>query len=145
MDSRLKVVLDTTVLISAFLSPKGVAAQTLDRVATDCILVLSDDILAELSRKLLTKKKIRKAYQYEDGKVRVYLDYLSSLAGAFVHEVLPISGVVRDPEDDMIIACAATVVADLIITRDKDLLSLGAYGRTQIITPREFLDEIDNP
>jgi len=66
MDLKPKVVLDTTVLVSAFLSPKGVAAQTLDRVATECIAVLSDDILAELSRKLLTKKKIRKTSDTSD-------------------------------------------------------------------------------
>jgi predicted nucleic acid-binding protein len=57
MHPKPKVVLDTTALVSAFLTPEGVAAQLLNHAAADCILVLSADILAELTRKLLTKKR----------------------------------------------------------------------------------------
>jgi len=143
MDSKPKVVLDTTALISAFLTPNGVSALVLERAVSDCTLVLSDDILAELSRKLLTKKKIRKAYQYDDADVREYIASLGVLAGTLVHDPVPISGVVRDPQDDMIVACAATVAAEFLITRDKDLLALVAYGPTRMVTPRQFLSEID--
>lgn len=144
MDWKPKVVLDTTALVSAFLTPAGVSAQVLDHTASDCILVLSQDILAELTRKLLTKKKIRNAYHYADADVREYVEHLSALAGALVHDPVPISGVVRDPEDDMIIACAATVGAEFLVTRDKDLLALGTYGTTRIVTPREFLTEFSS-
>jgi putative PIN family toxin of toxin-antitoxin system len=142
MDPKPKVVLDTTVLVSAFLTPAGVSARVLDHTAADCVLVLSLDILAELTLKLLTKKKIRKAYHYADADVREYVEHLSALAGALVHDSVPVSGVVRDPEDDMIIACAATVAAEYLVTRDKDLLALGKYGVTWIVTPREFLTEL---
>jgi predicted nucleic acid-binding protein len=33
----------------------------------------------------------------------------------------------RDPNDDMVIACAVEGRVDYVVTRDKDLLSLGAY------------------
>lgn len=140
MDATPKVVLDTTVLVSAFLTSKGVAAEVLERAVSDCILVVSDEILAETLRKLLTKRKIRKAYRYEDADARDYVDHLAALASAIVHDPISVPRVVRDPEDDMIIACAATVAAEFLITRDKDLLSLGTYGKTQIVTPRQFLD-----
>ena len=52
----------------------------------------------------------------------------------------PIAGVVRDPNDDMVIACALKAGANYIVTRDKDLLSLGAYEGIQIVTPRQLLD-----
>ena len=145
MTPKPKVVLDTTALVSAFLTPKGVAAQLLERTVSSCVLVLSDDILAELIRKLLTKKKIRKAYVYEDADARDYVEHLSALAGALVHDPVTVKGVVRDPEDDMIVACAATVAADFIVTRDKDLLTLGTYGAIRIVTPRQFLDELGKP
>lgn len=142
MDPKPKVVLDTTALVSAFLTPKGVGAQVLERTASDCTLVLSQDILAELTRKLLTKKKIRKAYHYADADVREYVEQLSMLAGTIVRDPVPLSGIVRDPEDDMIIACAATVSAEYLVTRDKDLLVLGKHNTTRIVTPHQFLSEL---
>ena len=140
MKPKPKVVLDTTALISAFLTPQGVAAQVVDRAASNCTLVLSNDILAEMTRKLLTKKKIPKAYRYADADVREYAEHLTALAGAVVNDPSPVAGAVRDPEDDMIVACAAAVAADFIVTRDKDLLALRSYDRIRIVTPREFLD-----
>jgi predicted nucleic acid-binding protein len=59
-----------------------------------------------------------------------------------VTDTVPISGIVRDPEDDMIVACAATVAADFIVTRDKDLLALRTYGACRMVTPRELLNEL---
>jgi putative PIN family toxin of toxin-antitoxin system len=142
MDRKPKVVLDTTALVSAFLTPQGVAAQVLNHTVSDCILVLSTDILAELTSKLLTKRKIRKAYHYADADVREYVEHLTGLAGMLVTDAIAVSGVVRDPEDDMIVACAATVSADFVITRDKDLLILQSYGLIRFVTPREFLIEL---
>ena len=142
MPTKPKVVLDTTVLVSAFLTPNGVAAQLLERAVTDCALVLSQDIVSELSRKLLTKKKIRKAYRYADADALAYVGEVTALASAFVTDPVPLSGVVRDPEDDMVVACAATVAADFIVTRDKDLLALGSYAGTRMVTPRELLDHL---
>lgn len=41
----------------------------------------------------------------------------------------------HDPSDDNFLECAERANADLIITGDKDLLSLGVYKRIRIITP----------
>jgi predicted nucleic acid-binding protein len=43
----------------------------------------------------------------------------------------------------MVIACALQARADYIVTRDKDLLSVGAYQGIRIVTPREFLDLLE--
>lgn len=47
--------------------------------------------------------------------------------------------VCRDPGDDMFLECAALAKADLIVAGDKDLLTLGSYERTRILTPSEYL------
>ena len=57
-----------------------------------------------------------------------------------ITDLPPVAGVVRDPNDDMVIACALAGGADYVVTRDKDLLSLGAYGGIRMVTPRQFLD-----
>ena len=51
-----------------------------------------------------------------------------------------VKGVCRDPKDDMVLECAALVEADIIVTGDRDLLVLGSYARTTILTARQFLD-----
>ena len=60
----------------------------------------------------------------------------------------PLAGVVRDPNDDMVIACAIDGRADTIVSRDKDLLSLGTFQGVPIISPEAFrqqLREADHP
>ena len=74
--------------------------------------------------------------------MREYAQHLTALANAFVNDALPLTRAVRDPEDDMVVACALTVAADFIVTGDKDLLVLSTYGSIRIITPREFLDRV---
>lgn len=45
----------------------------------------------------------------------------------------------RDPGDDMFLECAFLAKADLLVAGDKDLLTLGAYKGTHIVTPLEYL------
>jgi putative PIN family toxin of toxin-antitoxin system len=47
--------------------------------------------------------------------------------------------VCRDPGDDMFLECAAVANADWLVAGDKDLLTLGAYKGTRIVTPSEYL------
>lgn len=50
--------------------------------------------------------------------------------------------VCRDPNDDYLLALAAASHADVLVTRDEDLLTLGSYGRTEIIHVARFLTRI---
>lgn len=52
-----------------------------------------------------------------------------------------IRGICRDPNDDMVLECAVNAAASVIVTGDKDLLSLGSYLGIRILTSRAFLDE----
>jgi putative PIN family toxin of toxin-antitoxin system len=54
-----------------------------------------------------------------------------------------LTGICRDPKDDFILECARIGNADLIVTGDKDLLSLGSHERIAIVTPRQYLDQAD--
>ena len=48
----------------------------------------------------------------------------------------------RDPSDDEVLALAAALQADLIITGDADLLTLGSHAGIPIIDPAEALTRI---
>src|SRR5438105_503363 len=102
----LRAVLDTSVLVSAVLNPTagGASFDLLGLVRMERFeLHLSAGIIEETARVLLTRKRIRERYHYSDADVA---DLCSGLLGVAVMETdLPIIQVVRDPTDDMILAC----------------------------------------
>lgn len=64
---------------------------------------------------------------------------------ALAHLMLPTvySSVVRDPDDDHVIAAALAAHAEIIASRDNDLLDLHAYERITIVTAAEALRRIE--
>lgn len=132
-----KAVFDTTVLVSAFLKCTGVSGELLSLVGSGFALVLAPEIIAELELKLLTKRSIRRSAAYPDEEARAYCRGLEELADLVVR--LPrLSGLVRDPNDDMIVAAAVAARADYLVSRDKDLLSLGSHEGISVVTPEVF-------
>src|SRR4051794_4621214 len=121
-----KAVFDSTVLVSAFLTKSGVSRELLHQAQTgEFSICVSEEILTEIER-VLEYPRIRKRYRYADEAVREYVTLLRVVSQA-VTDPPKIKPVVRDPNDDMIIACASKARADYIVTRDKDLLTLGSY------------------
>jgi predicted nucleic acid-binding protein len=49
----------------------------------------------------------------------------------------------RDPDDDHVLACATTAQAQLIVSRDKDLLTLRKYQGIPILASAEALERLD--
>ena len=49
----------------------------------------------------------------------------------------------RDPDDDMFLECAGRANADLLIAGDRDLLVLGSYKGTRILTPAQYVSGVD--
>jgi predicted nucleic acid-binding protein len=52
-----------------------------------------------------------------------------------------LKGVCRDEDDDMVVECALVAKAQMIVSGDKDLLSLGMYSGIQIISPAAYLKQ----
>ena len=130
--------LDATVLVSAFLTPGGVSDELLRQAREGAFVVfVSEDILAEVVH-TLGYPRIRKRYPYTDEDVRVFCAGLREAAS-----VVPIPAgiptVVRDPNDDMVLATARAAAATYLITRDLDLLSLQSYEGITILTPEAFM------
>ena len=137
-----RAVVDTSVLISAFLTEEGTSATLLRYVREGAfVLCLSGEIIEELRSRLLYRPRIRAKYRYTDERVHQHCRDLETVARIVAD--LPETRVVeRDPDDDMIVATAVAAQADRIVTRDKDLLSLGMHHNIRIITPRQLHDEL---
>jgi uncharacterized protein len=127
-----RVVLDTNVLVAAFLT-EGICYKLLLRARKkDYDLVLSADIVAEFEEVLLRKFSLS---QSELSDVR---DLLAEATQEMRRENDPIEPVSRDPHDDKILACASASGADYLVTGDEDLLVIDHYGGTKIIAPGDF-------
>jgi len=134
-----KAVLDSTVLVSAFLSKTGVSRELLHKAeAGNFTICLAEEILKETERVLLGYPRIRKRYPYTDEAAATYIQLLRIVCQV-VTELPKIKAVARDPNDDMIIACGIKAKARYIVTRDKDMLDLKEYEQISIVSPEAFI------
>jgi len=135
----LNAVADSTVLVSAFLRKEGVSAVLLRYAAGDAFaLSLSHAIVAETETVLLEREHIRRRYPYANEDVAQFCQVLQR-SFPLVTDLSPLSGIVRDPNDDMVLATAQAAHATYLLTRDLDLLSLQSYEGITILTPEAFM------
>jgi uncharacterized protein len=50
--------------------------------------------------------------------------------------------IIRDPDDDAVLACAIAAEAEIIASGDDDLLSLKEHQNVRILTATELLTEL---
>ncbi|PKN19628.1 MAG: putative toxin-antitoxin system toxin component, PIN family [Deltaproteobacteria bacterium HGW-Deltaproteobacteria-6] len=128
----MKAVFDTNVLIAAFLT-EGLCSGLLIRARKQTFsLVLCDDIISEF------KGILRKKFKITPADITEISAIVSEAATEIIHDLSPVPNICRDPNDDMIIACAVDAHADYIVTGDEDLLILKKYKGVVIINPRNF-------
>jgi putative PIN family toxin of toxin-antitoxin system len=141
----LRVVLDTSVLVSTVLSPNGVPAQVFTAWRAHCYSLFTTPAILKELLDTLAQPRIRRRYPVTDAKVDAILELLRELA-VFVRGTADVSDSgLRDPNDHVILSAAAEARAHVLVSSDKDLLVLGTYRDTEIVTPRQFLDRFVPP
>jgi uncharacterized protein len=133
-----RAVLDSTVLVSAFLTPGGAADAVLQGGIEDRFTcLLAEEILEETIQRLHSPR-LQQRYGYTATDIEVFRVALRA-SFSVVSGLPPLTGIVRDPNDDMVVACAVAGSASHVVTRDLDLLSLRTYENIAMITPEAFL------
>ena len=130
----MKVVLDTSVLISALIKA-GKPRELFFRLAEEKMLILSRQILEEFLEVA------------EDPRVKKYVKeqetaaFLNSLRDAtkIVEVKSKFRAVKEDPDDDVFVNTAYDGKADYIVSGDAHLLSLGEFRGIKIVTVDEML------
>jgi putative PIN family toxin of toxin-antitoxin system len=130
--ARLRVVLDTNVLVSGLAYPGSIPGHIVGvwrKGGMD--VVLSHYILDEIVKVLPRLSRI----QLSDSEIRDLVDSLMFLADVIEpdaeHEPK-----LRDPADQQVLGTLRASGADYLITGDRDLLVLA--GKYPIVTPAEF-------
>ena len=130
------IVLDSNVLISAALSPKGMAATVVNHTIRQYKIVFCDETFDELQTRLWRPKFDR--YITLEQRKRLLHD-LSAIA-----EWVEIKNDIRysrDIDDDKFIATALAANAEIIVSGDSDLLVLENIESVKILKPADFYRE----
>jgi uncharacterized protein len=136
----MRLVLDTNVLVSAFLWD-GIPGRLIELAGeTEINLCTSRVLLAELSE-VLHRKKFTKPVQATGLTAAEIVKHYQRLAHRVTVRQLT-QRISRDADDDQVLACAMAAKAAFIVSGDKDLLTLEVFREIPIVTAAEVLRAI---
>jgi len=135
-----RVVVDTNVILSAALSPRGAPAELVDILLAEGRLVFSQTTFAELESRIWKPKfdrylpiERRKHILQELNASAMWVDVPSAISEQFYS---------RDVKDDPFVHVAIAAGVTRLISGDDDLLCLHPLGTLHILSPRAALNEI---
>lgn len=134
----MRLVLDTNIVISALLW-RGKPYQLLETVShsRELRLFASPALLEELADVLARPMAAKRLALIGKTAGEVLADY-QAVVDVVEPRVVP-RVVIRDADDDQVIAAALAAQADFIVSGDDDLLSIGRYQTIHIITAAQAL------
>lgn len=134
-----RVVIDTSVFVSALIGEQGSApAQVLRAFTEDKLeVVVSPGLLAELER-VLARPKLRR--YVAQAQATEYVERIRRHA-TVADDPGSVPAVTRDPGDDYIVALASGYDVDAIVSLDLDLLDAGLQD-PPVWTPRQLADKL---
>lgn len=129
----MQVVLDTNVLISAALG-EGYCRKAFETACSKHSIFRSNETFTELAV-TLEKPRLQR-FLNQDDKVEFLANYLRLSKATEISQRVYAS---RDSNDNMFLELALSCKADIIVTRDGDLLILHPFRGISIITVSDFL------
>lgn len=136
----MRTVADTNVVVSGLLW-HGPPRQVLDAARSGTVnLFTSAELLAELEEVLSREKfreRLRRAAVQPADLVSGYAALATVVRPSAISPV-----VLRDPDDDAVIACAIAASAVVIVSGDDDLITLKRHAGIDILKASEFLARI---
>ncbi len=136
----MRTVPDTNIVVSGLLWREN-PRRVLDAARDGIIELFTSPVLIEELEDVLSREKFAKRLEAASVTVQELLEGYSALATVIDAE--PIEPVIiRDPDDDAVLACALSAEAEIIVSGDDDLLDLKEYQGIRILTATEFLAEL---
>lgn len=129
----MRVVFDTNIIVSGILSARGAARALLDLARLGHITLVTSPVLLDELEDVLTRFVPRAAA----GEIRSAVEEIADVVGP-----VEVPSVTRDPDDDHVLATATAGNVAYIVSRDHDLLTLGAYQEIPILAPAPALHTV---
>jgi putative PIN family toxin of toxin-antitoxin system len=127
-----RAVFDTNVLVAAFVT-EGICSKILTRGRKKQFLLIGcPAILQEFERVLV--KKLSASRNETQNAIHIVSEAMHCMVQPSQFE----QSICRDPDDDVILACALEGKADYLVTGDADLLELKIFKGIRMVTPRDF-------
>ena len=133
---KLKVVIDTNIIISAPLSEDSNPAKIFELLLLEEIKNFTSSEIIEEAKEVFNREKIKTAIPQD--KINFVIKNFEKFS-RFVEPIIKLNIVKDDIKDNMILECAETGNADYIISGDEHLKKLKQYKNIKIISPKEFL------
>lgn len=136
----LRVVFDSVIFVRAVMNPSGRWGRLVFERTGNYLLVVSPLVLSEV-REVLQRPDLTRKYRALGGRdVNMVMGFLARAESV---DVFAVPAVSRDPKDDKFLATAKAAGAAYLVTEDDDLLVLGEYEGTRIVTAAAFLAVLD--
>lgn len=138
----MKVVLDTNVVVSAFLSSQGTPARLFRQYQQDVFdILVSEPILIEY-QKALNYPKVQTYHQMNQAQVATVIEDLRR-AAILVTPQIRVNPAVADKDDVKFFACAVAGEATYIVSGDRLVQEVGTYQGIQVLSPSLFLTVLE--
>jgi len=137
---RLRVVLDTNVWVSAMIRG-GLPAEVIAAAENKRIhIITSEEIIKEISQ-TLAYPKLKRIYE-KAGVARRELVEAALRVSRLVEVTTKVYVVHEDVADNKFLECAFDSEADFLVTGDEHLLKIGCYGKTRVVSAKQFLQTL---
>jgi|SRR5215212_5993515 len=136
---KMRVVLDTNVLVAAIRSRRGASFELISRLGTSIFdIAISVPLVLEYEAALLRHLTTS---PLDDKDVRDLIDYICDIA--VQQEVFFLwRPTLRDPNDDHVLELAVAAACETIVTHNvRDFRGSEKFG-LQVFTPAQFLEQI---
>ena len=131
----MRIVLDTNVLVSGFLSPYGPPGAILRSVLAGSITLCFDErILAEY-REVLSRGSLA----LDRERVDAVLEFIEANGESVLAEALGVE--LPDAAVTMFVEVASAAGADCVVTGNRRHFPAEQAGDSRVLVPREFVDE----
>jgi len=135
----MRIVLDTNVLVSAFISKLGHSARILDLVSMfeEIQLVLSEPILDEFED-VLSRDEVKERFGYSDRDLELLAQSVREIS-TIVESRSGFKIVKEDSKDDVVLNTAYDGKADYIVSGDHHLQNLKNFKGIKIVNSRQMM------
>ena len=136
---KIRAVIDTNVLVSGIISPKGAPRKILAQARKESFKVITSISINREILNVLHRDYIYIKYNLTEEIIDDISTFLYE-GTILTEDRYVVSKVKKDPEDNKFIACALEGEADYIVSGDEHLLGLKYYRDIQIVDARSFLE-----